>query len=188
MRSLFVAIAVVALGIVVWPTIWKKWAVYSVVRNVDRKGADYVRPAADALAEHDKNSVPVFVELLQHEDMYVRIVAAEKLGDLGPDAKSVDALVAALHDDEWRVRMTAVSFLSTMGKAAELALPEIVACLADNESQVQAFAVQTLGRLAKKGVNTVVAVPALTELSKEPVFSRIARTALEQMEKARSMS
>jgi hypothetical protein len=38
-----------------------------------------------------------------------------------------------------------------------------------------------LGRLAKKGVNTVMAVPALTELSKEPVFSRIALTALEQM-------
>ena len=124
----------------------------------------------------------MFAELLKHDDMYVRIVAADQLRELGPDATAaLDVLVAGLHDAEFRVRMSAVNALGKYGKAAESAIPEIVVCLADNESQVQAFAVQTLGRLAEKGANTAMAVPALTELSKEPGFSTIARTALERM-------
>ena len=94
-RTLLIAFVLVALGIVSWPAIWKQWAVYS----VDRKGADYVRPAAEALLDHGEHSIPVFAELLKHNDMYVRIVAADQLRELGPDATdAVDVLVAGLHD------------------------------------------------------------------------------------------
>ena len=175
----------VALGIIAWPSIWIQWSAYSVTRNIDRKGGDFVRPAADALAEGGEESIPVFLRLLQHEDLYVRIVAAEKLGEIGPDERSVEALVAALRDDNFRVRMTAANMLWKMEELAEPAIPELVSCLSDENSEVQAFAIQSLGRLADNGVNTVAAVHALSTLRKEPVFSAVANGALEAMKRSR---
>jgi len=184
-RALLIWVALVALGIIAWPSIWLQWSAYSVTRNIDRKGGDFVRPAADALAEGGEESIPVFLRLLQHEDVYVRIVAAEKLGEIGPDERSVEALVAALRDDNFRVRMTAANMLWKMEELAEPAIPELVSCLSDENSEVQAFAIQSLGRLADNGVNTVAAVPALSTLRKEPVFSAVANGALEAMERSR---
>lgn len=180
-RALLILVALAALGIVAWPSVWMQWSVYSVTRNIDRKGGDFVRPAADALAEGGEESVPVFLRLLEHEDLYVRIVAAEKLGEIGPDERSVEALVAALSDDNFRVRMTAANMLCKMEELAEPAIPELVTCLSDENSEVQVFAIQSLGRLADNGVNTVAAVPALSNLCKESVLSTVARGALEKM-------
>ena len=175
----------VALGIIAWPSIWIQWSAYSVTRNIDRKGGDFVRPAADALAEGGEESIPVFLRLLQHENLYVRIVAAEKLGEIGPDERSVEALVAALRDDNFRVRMTAANMLWKMEELAEPAIPELVSCLTDENSEVQAFAIQSLGRLADNGMYTVTAVPTLSTLCRESVSSAVAKGALEAMERSR---
>lgn len=184
-RALLITVALVAIGIIAWPTVWMQWSAYRVTRNVDRKDGDFVRPAADALAERGEESIPVFQQLLQHEDMYVRIVAAEKLGEIGADQRSVQALVAALHDAESRVRMTAANMLWKMDELAEPAVPELVKCLSDESSEVQAFAIQSLGRMAENGVNTEAAVAALSNISDESVVSIVARGALEKMEQSR---
>jgi HEAT repeat protein len=99
-----------------------------------------------------------------------------------PDSKSVEALVAALHDDKWRVRSAAANTFWKMEHLAEPAMAEIVECLSDSQPEVRIFAAQSLGRLAENGVNTIAAIPPLTKLCDDTLFSTVALAALKQME------
>ena len=181
-RTLLLAITCTGIGIVGWPTLWTHWAVRSVARSVDRDG-DFVRPAADRLVSYGNRSIPAFVELLRHEDIYVRMVAAEKLGELEPSQISVKALVRALHDKEQRVRVTAVHTFWKMEALAEPFLDELANCLLDESPRVRLSAIHSLGSLANENVNTTSAIPAMLKLAQaEPIYSSVIASSLKEMQ------
>lgn len=107
-RSLLIATTFVAVCLVVcWPALRKQWLVNSVTRHLGDSNRK-VRTAAQALSDWGDHSIPALIELLQHDDLYVRIVAAESLGKLGPDAvAAVPDLTIALSDENFRVRYAA---------------------------------------------------------------------------------
>lgn len=186
LRTLLIVMSLIGTSIVVWPLLWTQWAVYSVTKNVDREGGDYIRPAATELSEHGAKSIPAFVRLLQHEDFYVRQVAAEMLGVIEPNAMSDKALMqASRNDEDWRVRLSAIVSYLRFDSFTEQRVPLLVELLADQHPQVQAFVIQALGLLAEEGANTVGAIPALEKIvADEPLISIFVQTTLEKMEQS----
>ena len=56
-------------------------------------------------------AVPALIEALRHEDEFMRMEAAETLGEIGPEARqAIPTLNAALQDEVENVRRAAVEF------------------------------------------------------------------------------
>lgn len=161
-RNLLIVMALFALCLAVWPALWKHWAVYSVVRHLDDSGTK-VRDASVALTDWGDGSVPALVELLKHDDFYVRIVAADSLRKLGPEARSaVEDLTRALSDKNHRVRYAAAKALGAIGPDAKTTVPDLIVALGDSEPSVQFAAVEALRRL---GIHAEGALPELQVLA-----------------------
>jgi HEAT repeat protein len=96
---------------------------------------------------------------------YVRSLAAEALGHIGPEADAaVSALEDLLKDQTAEVRGKAAEALGRIGGKAEVSIPLLIALLGDEVSSVRAHAAQALGQF---GAEAEAAVPALTELLRD---------------------
>lgn len=78
---------------------------------------DVREAATNALREIGKPAVIHLIKALKNRDEWVRLQAAEALGDIGPDAReAVPALREALEDNDWAVRRDASAALKKIKK------------------------------------------------------------------------
>jgi HEAT repeat protein len=119
--------------------------------------------AAKAVARIDaknKTAVPLLIEALEDKAGKVRKMAAESLGDLGPDAHAaVAALLRAAKDSDPTVSWAAIDALGQIGPAADAAVPTLIDALRD--AGTRGAAVDALGQIGRKAH---AAVPALEKL------------------------
>jgi HEAT repeat protein len=126
--------------------------------------------AAKALSDGGAAAVPVLVELLGTPDegrgADVRLMAAQALGHVGPDAgDAVPALRAALTDRSPDVRIAAAEALGKVGPAAAEAVPAMAALLKEEQP---ARVVRALKALRKLRGSNYQAVPAFVEATRHP--------------------
>lgn len=74
----------------------------------------------------------------------------------------IATMIDNLSDPDYRVRLSAVEVLETMGERAESAIPAVVKSLSDSNKFVRWSAVRMLGRMSPQRANEVV--PGLTRL------------------------
>ncbi len=119
------------------------------------------------VAQEDISSrVPALIEDLKDPEWFVRAVAAEGLGRIGPAAKAaVPALIEALKDPEWYVRSGAARALGQIGPESKAVVPALIEALKDTEGYVRSGAAEALGRI---GPEAKAAVPALIAALKDP--------------------
>ncbi|MEL7226958.1 MAG: HEAT repeat domain-containing protein, partial [Cyanobacteria bacterium J06576_12] len=152
-------------------------AIQALRRLTKRYGEDV---SADAAKDYDL--VPTLITALYYQDSSIRAIAAELLGNLGPEAKySVPALIGALNDSETTVRRQAASALGKIGPAAAVATPALVVLIEDADTTVRRAAVSALKEIGEEiGPTAETAVPALAALldSSDLVIRREAADAL----------
>jgi HEAT repeat protein len=85
---------------------------------------------------------------IRDEDARVRQLAAQAIGEIGPNAVSaVPALITLLADADEGSRNSACIALSGIGPAAKDALPALRAALADSAQSVRRFAQRAIDRI-----------------------------------------
>ncbi|MFC1808592.1 HEAT repeat domain-containing protein [Candidatus Omnitrophota bacterium] len=126
----------------------------------------------EELVKIGNDAVPALIKALHDDQGYLRVIAAEALGDIG-DRDTVPVLIKALDDSEWHVREKVVEALGKIGD--KRAVPAIVRVLKDSNMEVSKASVEALGKIGDKG-----AVPALTELLRSSLRD-MARDALKKM-------
>ena len=88
------------------------------------------------------------ISAIRDEDARVRQLAAQAIGEIGPNAVSaVPALITLLADADEGSRNTACIALSGIGPAAKDALPALRAALADSAQSVRRFAQRAIERI-----------------------------------------
>lgn len=119
------------------------------IEEFDSNRSYLVASAIGQLGEHARGIVPDLVYLLSSsDDPAVRAVAANALGNLGSFGKeAVYPLIAALSDQNYRVRVESVRALGEMGSAALKAKPYLEKALLDSNSQVAGQAKYSLTRI-----------------------------------------
>jgi hypothetical protein len=108
----------------------------------------------------------------------LKIETARVLANLGGGAsaaKAMQALIAALADDEWPVRQAAASSLVQLGQASPEVVQALIAALKDSDNDVRKAAANALGRLASDDRENVLR--ALL-----PVFADVAFEQLDKIE------
>jgi len=92
-------------------------------------------------------AVPALIRLLKTSDSYTRYLAAWALGHVhAEDKASVDALIAAINDEDQQVRKTAIISLAEFKSQAHLIVP-VLQKLADTHSEVSAEVAMALNEL-----------------------------------------
>lgn len=138
-------------------------------------------PAADlaywqALAAIGQPAVTALAELLQHEHPLVRLLAANTLGEIGPEAAAAgDALKKALQDRFGDVAIEAAAALLRVGVAKEEARRLLQAAI-EAPNAVALSAIATLPRLGKVGKDLVPI--ALAQLRSANPYARLAAVEL----------
>lgn len=112
-----------------------------------------VEPVYEGKLLHD------WIETLRAGNADVRLGAALRLEEIGPDAKpAVPQLIEALKDDDTRVRQCAASALGAIGPEAKAAVPHLAAMLPEEDCGSEAG--YALGKIGEP------ALPALLEALK----------------------
>jgi HEAT repeat protein len=111
------------------------------------------------LGTGDQEAIPALVAALKSKEVSARRLAAEDLGQLGPEGRAaVPALTQALEDADGRVRVSAAEALWEIERKAGNAVPALVAALKDNDAGVRRAAVAALSGI---GPDARAAVPSL---------------------------
>jgi len=117
-----------------------------------------------------EDSVSVLIQMLQDQELNVRVNAATALGQ-SKEATAVPALTQALHlqDQDETVRASVAEALKKIGspealRALKETIPALIQALQDRDPEVRSNAAYTLGG---KGEGAVDAVPALIQLLKD---------------------
>ena len=123
---------------------------------------------SDWLPKLKADAVPLLVEALKDEDSYVHKVAAEKLGELGPQAKdAIPPLIAMIKaTTEEQLKNTQLRDLVAMialRRIGEPAVPALIELLADKNFLARYQAAIALGMIGKPAK---LALAPLTELMK----------------------
>jgi len=104
--------------------------------------------------------VPSLIELLSHDQVDVRVRAADTLGDLGLQAKSsLSALFDKMSDQDDKVRHHAAEAMGTIAPDDDTAVEPLTKALTDEVDLVRRNAALSLARI---GRHATQAVPALT--------------------------
>ena len=104
--------------------------------------------------------VPSLIELLSHDQVDVRVRAADTLGDLGLQAKSsLPALFDKMSDQDDKVRHHAAEAMGTIALDDNTAVEPLTKALTDEVDLVRRNAALSLARI---GRHATQAVPALT--------------------------
>ena len=128
-----------------------------------------------------REALPVLVHCLRENDAPLREVAAQAVGQMGPDA--IPYLTSMLTHPDKYVRRNAIWSLGKLGPLAKVAVPAICAALRDADPRTASGAAQALGAM---GPDAAEAVPALTEAMRGTniVLCRLASKALSQVGRA----
>jgi len=130
--------------------------------------SDVRKAAADALEKIDpqwrqseaaQSTIPHLVIALVNSDNYVRKIAVEVLGKIGPTA--IPHLVKALVNSGSDVRKAAADALEKIdpqwrqSKAAQSTIPHLVKALVNSDNYVRKIAVEVLGKIGPAAVKAV---------------------------------
>jgi HEAT repeat protein len=113
--------------------------------------------ALEYFPRQEQDVVPALVKALEGDDCDVRWRAARSIGTLHaiPDL-SVPALAKRLRNDPaMNVRCYAIMALAKFGRAAELAVPDLVTATRDSDSVIQSYAKDAL-----KAIESAAAIKA----------------------------
>lgn len=114
---------------------------------------------AQALSAMGGPATAALVELASDPHWYVRLTAADTLGDIGPAASAaIPALARLAEDAHWWVRRNAVEALGRIGAPGNHVAAALLHGLADDDARVRLNAAVALGKLA---VRPTYAAPAL---------------------------
>lgn len=136
--------------------------------------------AVFALGEIGPLAVPALSQALTNRNVQVRKHAAQRLGELGPEAhESVPALVVALSDTDASVRLFATRSLGQIHDAPEQVVPALAKALSAPEDLQRKDAASAL---AEFGAQARPAAPQLLQVLsnrwEEPSVQKAARAAL----------
>jgi HEAT repeat protein len=112
------------------------------------------RAAALKESGHNARSVPALLDALGDRRVWVRMAAAEVLGEIGK-RRAVPDLINALGDQSGGVRRNAAEALGRIGDAR--AVPALIEALRDANGEVRLVAARALARIGR------AAVPALLD-------------------------
>jgi HEAT repeat protein len=105
---------------------------------------------------------------LRSPSLTVRIAAAKKLADLGPQAKeAVGPLTEALDDPDDRVRFNAAKALAKIGPDAKPASRGLVRTLADDNPETRYYSAKALSKSGIEKAAAPEAVPHLIRVLKD---------------------
>ena len=97
-----------------------------------------------------KTCLPALVTALRDADPRVRTLAAQAVGNIGPDAApAIPALLDLLKGSDEGSRNTACLGLAGIGPAAKKALPALREALSDPSANVRRFAQRAIGMIDK---------------------------------------
>jgi HEAT repeat protein len=99
--------------------------------------------AAEALGKMGSEAIPALAKALQHEQYFVRRIAARALGERG-GARAVPALTKALRDEDRNVRQITAEALGKIGPDAKEAIPALTRALQDEHYHVRTNATRAL--------------------------------------------
>jgi HEAT repeat protein len=109
--------------------------------------------------------------LTDDPEAYVRVAAANTLGELGPDAReATSALTRSLRSDDASLRLAAATALGRLRPDGAATVTALIASLSDGEHRVRRAAVQALGEV---GPPAAQAVPFLVDLLRPPGDSMV---------------
>jgi HEAT repeat protein len=99
--------------------------VQRLIESLDQEDVHSRRAARSTLRSIGPASVPALAEALRSTCAAVRQGAAELLRQIPDATPALDALIVALRDSDWLVRMWSADALARMGPGAYRALPEL---------------------------------------------------------------
>ncbi|NEO47750.1 MAG: NACHT domain-containing protein [Moorea sp. SIO4A3] len=119
-----------------------------------------------------EKAIPELIKSLDNKNLYVRISAAEALGEIGTEA-TIDPLIKFLDDPDPSVRISAASALGKIGTEARI--DPVIKCLHDPDYSVRRMAAEAMGE-----IGTEVAIDRLIKSLDDPDYSvrRMAAEAL----------
>ncbi|NEP48286.1 MAG: NACHT domain-containing protein [Moorea sp. SIO3C2] len=119
-----------------------------------------------------EKAIPELIKSLNNQNLYVRISAAEALGEIGTES-TIDPLIQFLDDPDPSVRISAASALSKIETEARIA--PLIKSLHDQDYSVRRMAVSALGE-----IGTEVAIDRLIKSldHPDPSVQRMAVSAL----------
>jgi HEAT repeat protein len=130
---------------------WATRAGLPLRRLLHDKDTDVLRSVLQILKEKhllDPANVPELIVCLCHNNDSVRSLAAEDLGELGPNARAaVPTLRKALKDPSDSVRWWSATALGNIGSAANEAVPDLKVALKDEEFPVKRHATEALQKI-----------------------------------------
>jgi HEAT repeat protein len=142
--------------------------VSELVKQLKSDDVETRRSAAKALEEggaESKAAVPALIKALKDRDTFVRRFAAQALGAIGPQAhQAVRALTMTLNDSHKEVQEAAARALGKLGPSGV----ETLIVLVRDDSRDTTMRRQAIDSLTSLGRAAHPAVPALTELLKQP--------------------
>ncbi len=131
----------------------EKWSACAGLSLLEERQATV--EATTELAFTPKN-VPNFIKILQNEKEWEkRSRAAEALGMIGPEKGVVSALIQALGDEHYQVRLAVISALGELGPEVTGVVPALAQALTDEEMQVRNSAIAVLTEMGPQAVETV---------------------------------
>jgi outer membrane protein assembly factor BamB len=96
-------------------------------------------------------AIPLLVELLTHEQSFIRRLAVDALIDLAPNTESIQpALRRALRDEDWVVAGDSARALGALSKRASPSVPALVQALSHEEPHVRIYAAEALASIGPK--------------------------------------
>lgn len=113
--------------------------------------------------------------LAAHDDPEVRVDAVRILGAIAPDARSVDACLAAMDDAEWPVRAIAASSLGRLGDGR--ALPRLARAMGDPAYWVRHHVAEAMASLGEPGAEALRGAlhdtnPFVRDMAAQALFMR----------------
>lgn len=137
-------------------------------------------PPAQALSAIGKAAASALMELADDPHWYVRIVAADTLGNIGPPAvEAVPALTRLAQDSHWWVRRNAIEALGRIGSSDASAGETMIRGLSDSDVRVRLNAAVALGKLIDPPVYAISALQLARERDENRYVRYYASVALE---------
>lgn len=127
----------------------------------------HLRSADNNKAQYEVKPVSHWIDRLENGSVQERMLASHALERIGWEAKdAAPALTKALHDSNEHVRRNSANALSNLGKAAHIAVPDLIEALKDDtDADLRHYAARALSSV---GPDAVKAVPALVRALDDP--------------------
>ena len=135
------------------------------LKSGGKNGRRFVLGALRVIAWPARAAAPAVAEALKDRDPDIRLGAAQALGSIDDEAKTVSAVAGAVTDDDQRVRYEALTVLVNWKDKAKRATPQLLtAAVKDDDVNCRKLAVEALGYIKPPARDLV---PTLAEALKD---------------------